>query len=223
MEYAGIRIYIRRDEKDLWKQLNASPMLGHSLTVTQMVFSADSRYLLSLSRDRSWMIHDFHSENLDIVPKLVACKKNAHTRVIWSGCFLHTCDSSLLIATVSRDKFLKIWKIVHDPFSKRNAEASISLIASYPSSTSAPTSISSISQNQMIVGYENGTLNMVLLQGENSINDVSIDLPGGGHYGPITSILSWSTADGLFIASGGEDTTFRIHQVVIPVSGFCLN
>lgn len=37
-----------------WRQLQALPC--HTLTVTQMAFSPDGRFLLAVSRDRTWSL-----------------------------------------------------------------------------------------------------------------------------------------------------------------------
>lgn len=49
-EHAAILLW----STSTWKQLQALPC--HSLTVTQMAFSPDSRLLLAVSRDRTWSL-----------------------------------------------------------------------------------------------------------------------------------------------------------------------
>lgn len=49
-EHAAILLW----STSTWKQLQALPC--HSLTVTQMAFSPDSRLLLAASRDRTWSL-----------------------------------------------------------------------------------------------------------------------------------------------------------------------
>ncbi|XP_062846773.1 elongator complex protein 2 [Trichomycterus rosablanca] len=93
-----------------WKQLQA--LSCHSLTITQMAFSPDSRLLLAVSRDRTWSLwrRDFgRPDALD--PKFSlfthTCKDSAvHTRIIWS------CDWSpdnKYFVTASRDKKVIMW------------------------------------------------------------------------------------------------------------------
>ena len=50
-ENAAIRIY----DTSTW-ELVGQPLVGHSSTVTRIRFNRDNRAILSVSRDRSWMV-----------------------------------------------------------------------------------------------------------------------------------------------------------------------
>ncbi|XP_030381298.1 probable elongator complex protein 2 [Scaptodrosophila lebanonensis] len=90
-----------------WKQLQK---LGcHQLTVTQLSFSPDARYLLSVSRDRRWSI--FRRQQADPLSGYVLMastdKSNGiHTRIIWSCDWSH---DSKYFATSSRDGKVVVW------------------------------------------------------------------------------------------------------------------
>jgi elongator complex protein 2 len=75
---------------------------GLTLTIVQIEFSADDRYILGVSRDRSWCLY----EKLEDSYQLLQCEKEAHARIIWT-CSWAT-DSSIFI-TGSRDKLIKVW------------------------------------------------------------------------------------------------------------------
>ncbi|XP_060798762.1 elongator complex protein 2 isoform X2 [Neoarius graeffei] len=105
-EHAAILLW----STSTWKQLQALPC--HSLTVTQMAFSPDSRLLLAVSRDRTWSLwrrEDCGSDASEPRFSLYAhtSKDSAvHTRIIWS------CDWSLdnkYFVTASRDKKVIMW------------------------------------------------------------------------------------------------------------------
>lgn len=52
-EHAVIRIY----DTTKWQPVG-DPLPGHQLTVTRIAFSPDDRYVLSVSRDRSWRLFE---------------------------------------------------------------------------------------------------------------------------------------------------------------------
>lgn len=55
---------------------------GHKLSVVQLAFSPDDRWLVSTSRDRSWCIYQRTSS--DAKPYVLAHSEvNAHDRIIW--------------------------------------------------------------------------------------------------------------------------------------------
>uniref|UniRef100_UPI00398EA3B4 elongator complex protein 2 isoform X2 n=1 Tax=Pristiophorus japonicus TaxID=55135 RepID=UPI00398EA3B4 len=93
-----------------WKQLLSLPL--HSLTVTQLAFSPDDRFLLGVSRDRTWSLwkqDEMAKSDSDPFFSLFAhTDKNTsvHSRIIWS------CDwtfNSKYFVTGSRDKKLVVW------------------------------------------------------------------------------------------------------------------
>ncbi|KAF5899130.1 elongator complex protein 2 isoform X1, partial [Clarias magur] len=105
-EHAAILLW----STSTWKQLQA--LSCHSLTVTQMAFSPDSRLLLAVSRDRTWSLwrrEDSGPEASD--PKFTLYMRTSkdsavHTRIIWS------CDWSQdnkYFVTASRDKKVIMW------------------------------------------------------------------------------------------------------------------
>ncbi|XP_026556812.1 elongator complex protein 2 [Pseudonaja textilis] len=105
-EYAAIILW----STTTWKQLQSLPF--HNLTVTQMSFSPNDKFLLAVSRDRNWSLwksNHINPRDSDPVFSLFAATgKNiaVHSRIIW------TCDwtpDSNYFITGSRDKKAVIW------------------------------------------------------------------------------------------------------------------
>nr|BAE39766.1 unnamed protein product [Mus musculus] len=102
-----------------WKQVQS--LAFHTLTVTQMTFSPDDKFLLAVSRDRTWSLwkrQDATSSEFDPFFSLFAFTNkitSVHSRIIWS------CDWSpdnKYFFTGSRDKKVVVWgecKSSHNP------------------------------------------------------------------------------------------------------------
>ncbi|CAK9832654.1 Elongator complex protein 2 [Anthophora retusa] len=86
-----------------WTQVQK--LVSHQLTVTQMEFSPNDKYLVSVSRDRRWTLFECKDDNMYT---LIATSKknNLHTRIIWCCSWTH--DSSFF-ATGSRDGKIGVW------------------------------------------------------------------------------------------------------------------
>jgi len=74
---------------------------AHSLTVTQLAFSPNGKFLASASRDRTLAI--FSINDFSLVSHL-----KAHARIVWG---VSWAPNSRLLATASRDGTAKIWHI----------------------------------------------------------------------------------------------------------------
>lgn len=81
-------------------------LASHQLTVTQMEFSPDNRYLLSVSRDRRWTLFENGGEAGFKVVSTTDKSTGIHARIIW--CCSWTFDSKLF-ATGSRDGKVVAW------------------------------------------------------------------------------------------------------------------
>ncbi|XP_045624889.2 elongator complex protein 2 [Procambarus clarkii] len=93
-----------------WHKIDT--LAKHRLTVTQMAFSPDDEYLLSVSRDRSWTV--FRKETAENsagftykVCDFSSKKETLHSRVIWSCAWL---PDSRHFVTASRDKTVAVWR-----------------------------------------------------------------------------------------------------------------
>lgn len=89
-----------------WKQM--TKLEFHTLTVTQMAFSPDDQYLLSVSRDRAWALYSGDAETGFRRIANSDKKTGIHSRIIWACAWSH---DSLYFATASRDKKVAVWKI----------------------------------------------------------------------------------------------------------------
>ncbi|KAM5222241.1 elongator complex protein 2 isoform 4-T4 [Ctenodactylus gundi] len=95
-----------------WKQVQS--LVFHSLTITQMAFSPNDKFLLAVSRDRTWSLwkrQDTVSPDFDPIFSLFAFTNkvtSVHSRIIWS------CDWSpdgKYFFTGSRDKKVVAWGV----------------------------------------------------------------------------------------------------------------
>ncbi|XP_051825717.1 elongator complex protein 2 isoform X2 [Antechinus flavipes] len=93
-----------------WKQLQN--LIFHNLTVTQMAFSPDDKFLLAVSRDRNWSLWKRQEKNSqESEPAFSLCafterNTSVHKRIIWS------CDwspDSRYFFTGSRDRKVVVW------------------------------------------------------------------------------------------------------------------
>lgn len=104
-EHASVLLW----DTSSWRQVQA--LSYHTLTVTQLAFSPDSRFLLSVSRDRTWALWKRNShtvENQECFSLFAHTAKESaiHTRIIWS------CDWSpngTYFVTCSRDRKVIVW------------------------------------------------------------------------------------------------------------------
>jgi len=91
-----------------WQKVGV--LMGHKLTVTQMEFSPNDCYLLSVSRDRTWILHSVNYTDNNLSTSIVAQsdKKLCHARIIWSCSWS---NDSLYFGTASRDKKIMMWQL----------------------------------------------------------------------------------------------------------------
>ncbi|XP_071811428.1 elongator complex protein 2-like [Apostichopus japonicus] len=104
-EHANIMLW----DTTTWRQVGE--LSAHSLTVTQLAFSHSGKFLLAVSRDRTWSLFEAvqKQEEKSHLYQKVACtdrKTGLHTRIIWSCSWAH---NDQYFATSSRDKKVIIW------------------------------------------------------------------------------------------------------------------
>lgn len=115
---AGIRLW----DTETWSVAPGKPLEAHTLTVTQLAFSPNGKYLASCSRDRSVAVFVRTEEQDEVsgngnnnngtaaasaAPFILGWKgAKAHSRIVWS---VHWSPDSLFLASSSRDGVIKIW------------------------------------------------------------------------------------------------------------------
>ncbi|KAF1918562.1 RNA polymeras-like protein II Elongator subunit [Ampelomyces quisqualis] len=102
IDHAVIRLY---DTKD-WLEVRP-PLKAHSLTVTALQFSPDDKHLLSVGRDRQWVIWERSTEPSQYVLK--HSNPKGHTRMILGASWTPLEQPTFM--TAGRDKSVKIWQI----------------------------------------------------------------------------------------------------------------
>ncbi|XP_064456155.1 elongator complex protein 2-like isoform X1 [Ornithodoros turicata] len=108
-QHAGVFLW----DTATWKLIGK--LVFHNLTITQMAFSPDDNYLLTVSRDRSWCVYQRNTSDNSFSSIAHSDKTNAiHQRIIWSCSWSH---DSQHFATASRDKKVVVWG-KHDAHAK---------------------------------------------------------------------------------------------------------
>ncbi|KAI9681768.1 MAG: hypothetical protein M1829_000513 [Trizodia sp. TS-e1964] len=103
LDHAVIRLYATND----WHEVKPS-LTAHSLTVTRLRFSPDDRLLLSVGRDRQWVVFKQDDEQEDTYV-LQSANPKGHTRMILDAAWAPFGDRRVF-ATAGRDKMVKIWR-----------------------------------------------------------------------------------------------------------------
>ncbi|KAJ2077200.1 Elongator subunit elp2 [Coemansia sp. RSA 988] len=108
MRFAGIRLHrLRGDAAE-----PPTPLTAHALTVTRLRFSppgpdvVGDRYLLSVSRDRSWALFERNGDTY----ALARHRRAAHARIVWDAAWA---PDARFFATASRDRSVRLWPAPH--------------------------------------------------------------------------------------------------------------
>ncbi|XP_061992695.1 elongator complex protein 2 [Rosa rugosa] len=202
-----------------WKAVGH--LQSHSLTVTQMEFSLDDKFLLAVSRDRQFSVFSIDKTGTDETSYKLVAKHEAHKRIIWS-CSWN--PRSYEFATGSRDKTVKIWTFGKD--------SSVKLLATLPQFSSSVTALSWASLDSkknnglLAVGMENGLIELWSL----SVNRTNDGLAAGVlaalvvRFDPLmchvssVSRLAWrkrryEDCSSIQLASCGADHCVRVFEV----------
>ncbi|PNS19275.1 hypothetical protein CAC42_2452 [Sphaceloma murrayae] len=102
IDHAVIRLYETTD----WREIRP-PLSGHNLTVTSLAFSPDSSMLLSVGRDRQWMVYERDSPDSSVFT-MTGSNPKGHSRMILDSSWARS-SKGPIFATAGRDKSVKIW------------------------------------------------------------------------------------------------------------------
>jgi elongator complex protein 2 len=203
IDHAVIRLY---DTKE-W--LEVKPALkAHSLTVTALQFSPDDKYLLSVGRDRQWVIWERSDE-----PSLYTLKYSnpkGHSRMILGAAWTPLEVPTFM--TAGRDKSVKIWQIVDND---------VQLKATVP----ANAAVTAVSCNNVLpggkimfaYGTENGEIGIVNTPSD-ALDKVEVSMVKA-ELAPAKTInqIVWrpGRADGeqQQIAVASDDTSLRVFNI----------
>jgi elongator complex protein 2 len=145
IDHAVIRLY---DTKE-WLEIKP-PLKAHSLTVTGIHFSHDDKYLLSVGRDRQWVVWERNAEG---VFEIKYSNPKGHTRMIL-GCSWAALQIPTFL-TAGRDKSVKVWQISGDDVLLKATVSATAPVTAVQCSRSSP-------NDQLIFAYgtEGGEINI---------------------------------------------------------------
>ncbi|CAH2283887.1 elongator complex 2 [Pelobates cultripes] len=216
-----------------WKQIQS--LLFHNLTVTQMAFSPDDKFLLAVSRDRNWSLWKKQvgipaQSAPDFILHAHTDKTTGHNRIIWSCDW--TPDSRYFI-TGSRDKKVIVWGDCQSSCTdEENASASIKPCSSLLDTGDSVTavSVSRVLAHDgsyiLAIGLECGKIILYKWKYNQALNDWTKCFEMDQSYSHTLAVkqLSWRSCTGragheedqgewLQLASCGADHCLKIFDV----------
>ncbi|CAL0316407.1 unnamed protein product [Lupinus luteus] len=205
-----------------WKSVGR--LQSHSLTVTQMEFSHDDNYLLTVSRDRQFSIFTITRTDAGEVSYSLLARQEGHKRIIWS-CSWNPHGHEF--ATGSRDKIVKIWAV--------EKGSSVRQLMTLPQFASSVTALSWAglcdwrNDGLLAIGMENGQIELWRLS-YNRADDGSIAAPGVAAalavridpficHAATVNRLAWRKNEeddtSMQLASCGADNCVRVFDVTV--------
>jgi elongator complex protein 2 len=172
LDHAVIRLYETKE----WREIKP-PLSAHTLTVTSLAFSPDDRFLLSVGRDRQWVLFQSDAsasgQDADAAtpPTYTLLKANpkGHSRMIldcaWAPSATPSPDGGFgtsIFATAGRDKTVKLWSVAQTPSSTgdNRSEVQVDLIKSLP--TEAPVTALAFSPDSLLAyGTDQGRIGFI--------------------------------------------------------------
>lgn len=184
---------------------------GHQLTVTSIKFSPDDKYLLSVSRDRTWFLYAL--EGSEYVLKANTNKDNGiHKRIIWDAAW--TPDGEYF-CTVSRDKIALMWQL--DELDKVIAKPVANQILTLEHSIGCCDIHTSKVHGRYLValGTEDGTLNLYSWDMQTSWSLVHTFSPHQSSVSRLAFKPMAREGEFLHIASASDDKSVQVHRVTL--------
>lgn len=200
----------------------AQRLPGHDLTVTQMAFSPNDQYFLTVSRDRTWCLYEKSGDKRSFRLIQRSKDKAVHQRLIWSCSWS---EDSKYFATCSRDKKLAVWEVKEEKEVKLACQQVKSLQDSITSVAFAP------DQGQghgylLACGLDKG--NIVLLRFRPGIQDTKNEWeiveefgPNEAHHKTVKRLKFTRKNNSILLASCSADHSVRIFE--LNFSGTLLN
>lgn len=212
VDHAVIRLYDASD----WHEIKPS-LAAHTLTITDLAFSGDDKYLLSVGRDRQWALFSRSDEDPNTFTSYTSNPKG-HSRMILGAAWAPAI-SKRVFATAGRDKSVKIWQDADDTFV---CKTTIPLTVAVSAVAFLPTTY----KNSFILasGEDSGTVSIhrVSVETLESQQVVTIDqavAPSRAitqlSWRPVTTAEAESNAR-FELAVASEDTSVRIFAISMP-------
>lgn len=201
IDHAVIRLY---DTKE-WLEIKP-PLKAHSLTVTSLKFSLDDKHLLSVGRDRQWVVWE---RTTDATYALKYSNPKGHTRMILDASWTPLETPTFL--TAGRDKSVKIWEISNDGVQlKGTVPASVAVTAVACSRKLSECSF------KFAFGTENGVINIVTATAGEL--DKVVVTTVRAELSPAKAInqVAWRPGEsrtGLQLAVASDDSSVRIFNI----------
>ncbi|KAI4714290.1 hypothetical protein J4E89_001740 [Alternaria sp. Ai002NY15] len=203
IDHAVIRLY---DTKE-W--LEVKPALkAHSLTVTALQFSPDDKHLLSVGRDRQWVIWERSEE-----PSLYTLKHSnpkGHSRMILGAAWTPLEQPTFM--TAGRDKSVKIWQIVENDVQLKatvSANAAVTAVACNGAQSNG--------KIMFAFGTENGEIGIASTSpdalDQAQVSMVKADLVPAKTINQIVWRPGRADGEPQQIAVASDDTTLRVFNV----------
>ena len=178
----------------LWDTMTwtkSATLNSHNLTVVQMVFSPNDKYLLSVSRDRTLIVWDLLDDNKIL---LKSDKHTGHQRIIWACDW--TADSTHFV-TVGRDKKCILWSLTD---LKAVGVLNLPVVPTAVTFVPRPKDSNGFS---MVLGMENGQMYWVEFKGQTWSDLVLIE--ANKHHKSIKRLKFCPSESELILASCGMD------------------
>ena len=180
-----------------------------------MSWSPDSSKLVTVSRDRTWTLHnitaDMEGDNKSVRTEMLGKsekKRSVITRIIWACAW--TCDSKHFF-TASRDKRLVVWGA-----GEAGDWAQVGDFLSLPDSVTSVTSATRMLTGRYVVaaGLESGAIHVLTWSQESSWSPLGvIDRCTGGHHDTVTRLQFQPNTESFVLASCSSDTAVRIFNL----------
>lgn len=205
-----------------WLQIQK--LASHQLTVTQLSFSPDGKYLLSVSRDRRLSLFGVNKDGKSYTLLFATDDKTGfHKRIIW--CCTWTFDSNTF-ATGSRDGKIGVWGDITTAESKTDVKLLTSLELPKESITALAFSPILIKNFHLLsVGLESGVIQLYRYC-DSKIENLGVVLQGDlGHHLSVKRLAfrpkagkhgsNQEETNAIQLASCGSDHILKIFDIFL--------